>query len=82
MHFVCESCAQNETNWNENCPHAMELWHDGYNCAVRERSHPRLASEDVRKVIGKYSFSLENFYHLVADALNRILDEKEKTTEG
>lgn len=57
----------------------MEVWREGYNCAVRERSHPRLTSQDVRDAIGRYSFSLENFYHLSADALNRILDEKEKT---
>jgi hypothetical protein len=34
---------------------------------------------DVRRAVSGLSFSWENFYHLAADALNRILDEKEKT---
>lgn len=56
----------------------MEVWRDGYNRAVQERRRPRLTSEDVHRAISELSFSWKNFYHLAADALNRILDEKEK----
>jgi hypothetical protein len=77
--LVCRECAREKADWTENCPHAMELWKNGYNCALRERQRPRLTSEDARRAISGLSFSWENFYHLAADALNRILDEKEKT---
>lgn len=56
----------------------MEVWKDGYNRALRERQRPRLTSEDVRRAISELSTSWKNFHHLAADALNRILDEKEK----
>ena len=46
--------------------------------ALQERPRPRLTSEDVRRAITGLSPSWENFYHLVADTLNRVLDEKEK----
>ncbi len=45
---------------------------------MQERPRPRLTSEDVRRAISELSSSWKNFYHLAADALNRILDEKEK----
>ena len=35
-------------------------------------------SDNVREAISKFPFSWANFYHLSADALNRILDEKER----
>jgi hypothetical protein len=57
----------------------MEVWKNGYDCALQERPRPRLTSEDARRAISGLSFSWKNFYHLAADALNRILDEKEKT---
>jgi len=57
----------------------MEVWKNGYNRALKEYRRPRLTSEDVRRAINGLSFSWKNFYHLGADALNRILDEKEKT---
>ena len=56
----------------------MEVWKDGYSRALRERPRPRLTSEDVHRAISELSSSWKNFYHLAADALNRILDEKEK----
>jgi len=56
----------------------VEVWKDGYNRALKERQRPRLTSEDVRRAISELSVSWKNFYHLAADALNRILDEKEK----
>jgi hypothetical protein len=58
----------------------MEVWKDGYNRALQERQRPRLTSEDVRQAISELSSSWKNFYHLAADALNRILDEKDKKT--
>lgn len=76
--FVCEQCASEKANWTEPCPHAMEVWKDGYDRALRERPRPRLTSEDVHRAISELSSSWKNFYHLAADALNRILDEKEK----
>lgn len=57
----------------------MEVWKDGYNRALEERQRPRLTSEDLREAIRGLSPSWANFYHLGADALNRILDEKERT---
>lgn len=78
MTLVCEQCAKERAEWNEHCPHAMALWRDGYKSAVRERSRPRLTSDDVREAVSKFPFSWPNFYHLSADALNRILDEKEE----
>lgn len=78
MTLVCAQCAKEKSDWHEHCPHAMALWRDGYNTALRERSRPRLTSEDVREAISKLSASWENFYHLSADALNRILDKKEQ----
>jgi hypothetical protein len=76
---VCQQCAREKTNWNENCPHAVEVWKDGYDRALQERRRSRLTSEDVRQAMSNLSFSWKNFYHLAADALNRILDEKDKT---
>jgi hypothetical protein len=78
--LVCQQCAQEKTNWTEHCPHAMEVWKNGYSSALQERPRPRLTSDDVHRAINGLSFSWDNFYHLVADALNRILDEKEKTS--
>jgi hypothetical protein len=77
--LVCTQCAKEKTHWAEDCPHATELWRDGYSCALQERPRPRLTSEDVRRAITGLSPSWENFYHLAADTLNRILDEKEKS---
>ena len=57
----------------------MEVWYDGYNRALKELPRPRLTSEDLRRALSGLSFSWKNFYHLAADALNRILDEKDKT---
>ena len=76
--LVCQQCAQEKTNWTEHCPHAMEVWTNGYNRALKEYRRPRLTSEDLRRALNGLSFSWKNFYHLGADALNRILDEKEK----
>jgi hypothetical protein len=55
------------------------MWRDGYNSALRERPRIRLTSDELRRAIGGLSFSWPNFYHLGADAINRILDDKEKT---
>jgi hypothetical protein len=77
--FVCQQCAKEKMNWTEDCPHAIEVWKNGYNRALQERPRPRLTSEDLRQAISGLSLSWKNFYHLAADALNRILDEKEKT---
>lgn len=77
--LVCQDCANEKTHWTEPCPHVMEVWKDGYNCALRERQRPRLTSEDLRRALSGLSSAWKNFYHLAADALNRILDEKEKT---
>jgi len=76
--LVCQDCAKEKANWTEHCPHAMEVWKDGYNRALGERPRPRLTSEDVSCATSELSSSWKNFYHLAADALNRILDEKEK----
>jgi predicted ATP-dependent serine protease len=76
--LVCQECAKENTDWAEHCTHAMVVWKDGYNRALQERRRPRLMSEDVRRAISGLSSSWKNFYHLAADALNRILDEKEK----
>lgn len=76
--LVCAECATEKTHWTEDCPHALERWKDGYSSALRERSRPRLTSDDVRRAISELSPSWGNFYHLAADSLNRILDEKEK----
>jgi hypothetical protein len=78
--LVCQQCAKEKTNWAEDCPHAMAVWKNGYNCALNERPRPRLTSEDVRRALSGLSITWKNFYHLGADALNRILDEKEKKT--
>ena len=78
--LVCQECAKENTNWTENCPHAMEVWKEGYKSALQERQRPRLTSEDLRRALSGLSSSWKNFYHLAADALNRILDEKEKKT--
>lgn len=75
---VCQQCAKQKANWSEDCPHAIELWNAAYGRALQEHSRPRLTSEDVRRAIAGLSLSWENFCHLAADALNRILDEKEK----
>lgn len=77
--LVCRQCASEKADWTRDCPHVIEVWKAGYECALRERSRPRLTSEDLRRAISDLSFSWANFYHLGADALNRILDEKEKT---
>ena len=76
--LVCAQCAKEKTNWTEDCPHVLEVWKDGYQRALQERSRARLTSEDVRQALSGLSTSWKNFYHLGADALNRILDEKEK----
>lgn len=76
--LVCGECATQKVDWAEDCPHAIELWRNGYSCALQERVRPRLTSEDVSKAISGLSPAWKNFYHLVADTLNRILDEKEK----
>ena len=77
--LICQQCGKEKLNWTEDCPHAMEVWTDGYNCALWERLRPRLTSEDLRRALEGLSFSWANFYHLGADAINRILDDKEKT---
>jgi len=77
--LVCRQCAEEKTNWTEHCPHATEVLKNVYNRALQERPRPRLTSDDVRRAISGLSFSWTNVYHLSADALNRILDEKEKT---
>jgi hypothetical protein len=56
----------------------MEVWKEGYKSALQERQRPRLTSEDLRRALSGLSSSWKNFHHLAADALNRILDEKEK----
>lgn len=76
--LVCQECTKEKEHWNEDCPHAKELWKDGYARALHERARPRLTSEDVRQAVSNLSLSWENFYHLAADSLNRILDQKEK----
>jgi hypothetical protein len=76
--LVCAQCAQENIHWTDDCPHVLERWKEGFNSALRERGHPRLTSDDVRRAIGPLSSALGNFYHLAADSLNRILDEKEK----
>lgn len=76
--LVCEQCAKEKRGGDDDCPHALNLWKDGYNCALRERPRPRLTSEDVRRALSQLSPSWENFHYLAADSLNRILDEKEK----
>lgn len=76
--LVCQECAKENTHWTENCPHAMEVWKEGYKSALQERQRPRLTSEDLRRALSGLSSSWKNFHHLAADALNRILDEKEK----
>jgi hypothetical protein len=78
--LFCQQCAKEKTNWAEHCPHAMEIFKNVYNRALLERPRPRLTSDDVRRTISGLSFTWANFYHLSADALNRILDEKEKNT--
>lgn len=77
--LVCTECAKQKTDWTEDCPHAIELWRNGYSRALQERGRPRLTSEDVRRAISTLSPEWDNFYHLAADTLNRILDEKDKT---
>lgn len=77
--LVCTECARQKTDWTEDCPHAIELWRNGYSRALQERGRPRLTSEDVRRAISALSPAWGNFYHLAADTLNRILDEKEKS---
>jgi hypothetical protein len=76
--LFCQQCAKENTNWTEHCPHAIEVLKNVYNRALQERSRPRLTSDDVRRAISELSFTWKNVYHLSADALNRILDEKEK----
>jgi predicted ATP-dependent serine protease len=77
--LVCTECAKQKANWVEDCPHAIERWRNAYSRALQEHARARLNSEDVRRAISGLSPSWENFYHLAADTLNRILDEKEKT---
>ena len=77
--LVCSECARQKENWVEDCPHALELWRNAYRRARQEQVRARLTSEDVRRAISELSPSWENFYHLAADTLNRILDEKEKS---
>lgn len=75
---MCQQCAKERAHWNENCPHVVELWKNGYNHGLQECVRPRLTSEDVRRSMRDLSPSWKHYYHLAADALNRILDEKEK----
>ena len=75
--LVCVECAKEKTRWTEHCPHAIRLWKDGYSHALEERARPRLTSEDVRRALSELSPSWANYYHLAADNLNRILDQKE-----
>ena len=75
----CQQCAKQKAIWTANCPHAAEMLKGVYDRALKERTRPRLTSDDVRRAISGLSFSWTNVYHLGADALNRILDEKEKT---
>ena len=77
--LVCQQCAKEKAYWTEDCPHAMEFWKSGYYRALQERVRPRLTSEDVRRAISELSPAWQNFYHLAADTLNRLLDGKEKT---
>ena len=56
----------------------MELSKTAYNRGLRKQVHARLTSEDVYRATTDLSPTWKNFYHLAADALNRILDEKEK----
>ncbi len=77
MPLVCQQCAKESATWVQNCPHVTEVWRDGYRRALRERPQPRLTSDDVRDAMRDLPLSLPNFYHLAADALNRILDEKD-----
>lgn len=76
--LVCAQCAQEKAHWTGDCPHVLERWNEGYNSAIRQFGHARLTSDDVRRAISPLSSALGNFYHLAADSLNRILDEKEK----
>lgn len=76
--LVCQECAKENTDWTDHCTHAKEVWKNGYNRALEEYPRPPLTSEDVSRAISELSSSWKNFYHLAADALNRILDEKEK----
>lgn len=75
--LVCAECAKEKAYWTEDCPHAVALWKNGYSHALEERTRPRLTSEDVRRALSQLSPSWQNYYHLAADSLNRILDEKE-----
>ena len=77
--LVCQQCAREQGHWNENCPHAVELWKSAYNRGLQDCARPRLTSGDVHRALSDLSPSWKNFYHLAADALNRILDEKEKS---
>jgi hypothetical protein len=77
MALVCQLCAKERASWSENCPHVAEVWREGYRRALRERPQPRLTSDDVRDAMRELPPSLPNFYLLAADALNRILDEKD-----
>jgi hypothetical protein len=76
--LVCQQCALEKTTWTGPCPHVMEVWKDGYSRALKECPRSRLTSDDLRRALNGLSFSWKNFYHLGADALNRILDEKDK----
>ena len=76
--LVCSQCSREKTTWTVDCPHVQEVWKDGYDSALQERPRARLTSEDLRRAIGGLSSSLPNFYHLGADTLNRILDEKDR----
>ncbi len=75
--LVCAQCAQEKPTWTEDCPHVLQRWKEGYSSALRQLGHPRLTSIDVRRAISPLSSSSGNFFHLAADSLNRILDEKE-----
>lgn len=75
---ICAQCADAKAQWNDDCPHAIELWRDGYGSALLQTGRPRLTSEDVRRALEGLSLDWENFYHLAADSLNRVLDQKDK----
>jgi hypothetical protein len=76
--LVCQQCAHEKKNWTEDCPHTLEVRKSGYDRALQERPRARLTSDDVRQAVSGLSPTWENFYHLSADALNRILDDKDK----
>src|SRR5580692_9215272 len=33
--LVCQECAKENRHWTENCPHAIEVWKEGYKSALQ-----------------------------------------------